>query len=150
MTNFYKNQNCKGVLLEMGAPETACNCPELELLQAGSVDASAEKHVPVASVEGNMVKIQVGSEPHPMIPEHHIEWIYVKTSFGGIFCDLNVGDPPEALMHLVPDEVLEVYEYCNLHGLWKAKEPVFLPGFDVNDTACSPEFSAGCVTPSEE
>ena len=84
-----------------------------------------------------------------MVPEHFIEWIYILTSFGGVYCDLDPGDPPEVSIPFAPDEVVSVYAYCNIHGLWKAKEPVLPAAFDQNVVACSPEFTAGCVDPSE-
>lgn len=146
--NIYKCDGCGNVLLDFMNTAEPYKVPGLELLQANTVDAAVEKHVPVASIQTNGVKVQVGSIPHPMLPEHYIEWIYVKTSFGGIYCNLEPGDPPEALFRLVPDEVEEVYEHCNLHGLWKAESPVLPLTYDTNDVACSPEFSAGCVNPS--
>ena len=148
MKNFYKCNECNSIMMEMGEKKISCKKEGLDLLVPNTVDAAVEKHVPVASIVDGGVKVEVGSTPHPMLPEHHIEWIFVKTSFGGIYCDLQAGDPPEALFALKPDEVEAVYEHCNLHGLWKAKEPVLPLTFDTNDVACSAEFSAGCVNPS--
>lgn len=42
-----------------------------------------EKHVPAVTVEGDTVKVQVGSAVHPMLEEHHIEWIYLELENGG-------------------------------------------------------------------
>ncbi|MDL2254299.1 desulfoferrodoxin [Ruminococcaceae bacterium OttesenSCG-928-I18] len=150
MANFYKCDDCGEIVLEMSAPQTACPNKNKELLEPNSSDGAGEKHVPVVSKENGQVKVQVGSVPHPMIEEHHIEWIYVKTTFGGIYCNLEAGDPPEALFSIKADEVEEVYEYCNLHGLWKAPNPQLDLGvdFEQNNAACSPEFTDGCVNPS--
>ena len=49
-------------------------------LIANTEDASAEKHVPVIKVDGQRVIVEIGSEPHPMIPEHYITWVYIKTA----------------------------------------------------------------------
>lgn len=144
MAEFYNGEN-GSVLLQM-IPKAN---PGLSLMAANSVDAATEKHVPVVSFEDGLVVIRIGEQPHPMVPEHYIEWVYVQTSFGGVHCSLNPGDPPETKLRLRPDEVEAVYIYCNLHGLWKAKEPVFPPGFSTNDVACSPEFTAGCLNPSD-
>lgn len=150
MANFYKCDECGEIVLEMSAPAESCPNNNKELLKANSSDGAGEKHVPVVSAEEGKVRVKVGAVAHPMLPEHHIEWIYVKTSFGGIYANLAVGDPPEALLNIKPSEVLEVYEYCNLHGLWKAPNPQEALGidFDQNTVACSPEFAAGCVDPS--
>lgn len=146
--DFYKCDDCGSVMADLTGLSEPCKGAGLQLLTANSVDAAVEKHVPVAKLTSSGVKIQVGSEPHPMVPEHYIEWIFVQTSFGGLYCNLNPGDPPEAELKLAADEVEAVYAFCNLHGLWKAKEPVLPLTFDVNNTACSPEFTDGCVNPS--
>ena len=52
-----------------------------------------------------------------MLPEHHISFIYVETKSGGVRVDLN--DQPEAVINVGDEQVVAVYEYCNLHGLWK-------------------------------
>ena len=33
---------------------------------------------------------------------------------------LKAGEKPEAVFDLAGDKLVAVYEYCNLHGLWKA------------------------------
>ncbi len=148
MANFYQCEDCGEIVLEMGAAGQTCPSQAKHLITPNSTDAAAEKHVPVVRAEGECVKVQVGSALHPMTDEHHISWIFVKTSFGGSYCNLCAGDPPEALLHVKPSEVLEVYAYCNLHGLWKAPSPVFELDFGQNDVACSAEFPDGCVNPS--
>jgi superoxide reductase len=55
-----------------------------------------------------------------MLPEHFIQWIYIRTTHGGQRKELIPGQKPHAEFALVEGEkVLEVYEFCNLHGLWK-------------------------------
>ena len=61
----------------------------------------------------------VGSVAHPMLEAHHIEFIYVETETGGIRVDLT--DQPEAVIALGDAKPVAVYEYCNLHGLWKTE-----------------------------
>lgn len=149
MANFYKCDDCGGIVLEMTPPPKPCPNGQKEFLAPNTTDAAVEKHVPVVAFERGKLVVRIGSAPHPMLAEHYIEWVYVKTSFGGIHCSLNPGDPPEVEFKLQPGEAEEVYIYCNLHGLWKAKEPLLPPDFDVNAVACSPEFTAGCVNPSK-
>ena len=87
----------------------------------GSVDAAAEKHVPVWTVEGNTVKVKVGEVAHPMLPEHYIEWVSLQSKCGNQRKQLRPGDAPEVSFALTDgDEVEAVYAYCNLHSLWKA------------------------------
>ena len=57
-----------------GVPVMCCGQKMKEIV-ANTTDASQEKHVPVYTVEGNLVKVRVGSAPHPMLAAHHIEWV---------------------------------------------------------------------------
>jgi superoxide reductase len=54
-----------------------------------------------------------------MLPEHHIAFIYVETENGGHRIDLT--DKPEAVFCTCDSKPIAVYEYCNLHGLWKTE-----------------------------
>ncbi len=93
---------------------------ELKELGAGTTDAAKEKHVPVCEVKDSKAYVKVGDVAHPMLPEHFIEWIAVKTDKGLYFRFLKAGDPPAAVFSLCDEAVEAVYAYCNLHGLWKA------------------------------
>ena len=85
------------------------------------LEASAEKHIPVPSVNGSVVKVAVGSVAHPMIEAHYISWIYLQTTVGGQRKNLVPGAAPEVTFALAEGETpVAVYAYCNLHGLWKA------------------------------
>jgi superoxide reductase len=56
-----------------------------------------------------------------MVPEHYIAWIYLYTNLGGQFKYLEVGKDPIAEFALSNGETaIAAFEYCNLHGLWKA------------------------------
>jgi len=89
-------------------------------LTANTVDAAFEKHVPVIEQNGDTVIVRVGSVEHPSIPEHYIEWILLETEMGFQICYLKPGNKPEATFK-VNEKVVAAYEYCNLHGLWKAE-----------------------------
>ena len=54
----------------------------MEELVPNTVDAAQEKHVPVVTVDGNTVKVEIGSVEHPMVDEHYIQWIYLQTEKG--------------------------------------------------------------------
>ena len=119
---FYKCEICgKIVAMVKETPvDTMCCGQAMRELVPGTTDGAAEKHVPVYTVEGNTVKVKVGSAEHPMTDAHHIEWIAIETENGNQRKELKPGDKPEATFALVPrDKVKSVYEYCNIHGLWK-------------------------------
>lgn len=118
---FYICRHC-GNLVEMvhtGGGQLVCCGDPMEELKANTVDASQEKHVPVVTVEGDTVKVAVGAVAHPMLEEHFIQWIYLKTEHGALRHELKPGEAPEATFCLNGEKALAAYEYCNLHGLWK-------------------------------
>ena len=95
---------------------------KMDELVANTVDASAEKHVPVVTkVDDCTIKVEVGSAPHPMTPEHHISFIYVETENGGMRITVKDKEKAEAVFCTCADKPVAVYEYCNLHGLWKTE-----------------------------
>ena len=120
---FYVCKHCGkiiAVVKESGVPVMCCGQKMTEIVP-GSVDAAAEKHVPVWTVEGNTVKVKVGEAAHPMLPEHYIEWVSLQSKCGNQRKQLRPGDAPEVSFALTDgDEVEAVYAYCNLHSLWKA------------------------------
>ena len=90
-------------------------------LKAGTTDAAVEKHVPAVTVEGNKVHAVVGSVEHPMLDNHYIQFIALETEKGFQVKNLAPGQQPEADFLVADgDKAVAVYEYCNLHGLWKA------------------------------
>ena len=86
---------------------------------ANTVDAAKEKHVPAVTVNGDKIDVVIGTVEHPMLPEHWIEFIVLETKKGFQIKYLHAGDAPKAVFTVADDEALAVYEYCNLHGLWK-------------------------------
>jgi len=112
--------NIIGMIHDSGVPMMCCGKKMTKLIP-GTVEASAEKHIPVPTVDGSTVKVVVGSVLHPMVEEHYITWIYMQTNVGGQRKNLLPGDAPEVTFALAEGEVpVAVYAYCNLHGLWKA------------------------------
>lgn len=120
---FYICERCGNIIAKVkdsGVPVMCCGQPMKEIVP-GTSDASQEKHVPVYEVEGNVVKVKVGSIEHPMTKEHYIEWISIQTKNGNQRKTLKPEDKPEASFALVDgDEIEAVFAYCNLHSLWKA------------------------------
>ena len=117
--SFFKCEKCGNIveLIKKGGGELVCCGDPMTKLEANTVDASQEKHVPVATREDGVIKVVVGSEPHPMLEEHLIEWIAVVSDEGVERINLKAGEEPKAVF--CDKEDVDVYEYCNLHGLWK-------------------------------
>ena len=104
---------------DSGVPTICCGQPMKELIP-GTSDGAAEKHVPVVTQVGNLVRVQIGEVIHPMLDAHHIEWIAIETREGYQVQDLKPGEEPVAEF-LLPegDELVAAFEHCNIHGLWK-------------------------------
>ena len=118
---FYICEKCGnivGMIHNGGVPMMCCG-QKMTKLEAGVVEASLEKHIPVVAVEGNTVRVNVGSVTHPMSEEHHIAWVYLQTNRGGQRKCLDVTGAPEVTFALADETPVAVYAYCNLHGLWK-------------------------------
>ncbi|MDF2586581.1 MAG: desulfoferrodoxin FeS4 iron-binding protein [Anaerocolumna sp.] len=105
---------------ESGAPLTCCG-QEMEEVTPNTVEAVVEKHLPVVTVDGNTVTVEIGSIEHPMVPEHYIQWIYLETDKGFQMKYLEPGQIPKVVFELKDEKVVSAYEYCNLHGLWKTE-----------------------------
>ena len=105
---------------DKGVPVMCCGQKMKELVP-NTVEASGEKHIPAVTVEGNVLKVNVGSVNHPMAEEHFIEWVYVETENGGMRKNLKPGQEPNVTFALGEDKAIAVYAYCNLHGLWMAE-----------------------------
>ena len=112
---FYKCAHCGNIIAfveNKGVPVMCCG-QKMEELIPGTTDAAQEKHVPV---------IQQGEVEHPMQEEHYIQWISIETKEGNQRKVLKPGEAPKAVFMLTDtDELIAAYEYCNLHGLWKAE-----------------------------
>lgn len=120
---FFRCPHCGQIVAIVkgtGVPVVCCGEPMQEII-AGTTDAAVEKHVPVFEVKGDTVFVKVGAAEHPMLEEHYIEWIALKTAQGNQRKALKPGDKPEACFRICEgDKVVAVYAYCNLHSLWRA------------------------------
>lgn len=110
--------NVVEMVVDHGVPVICCGEPMKEM-RAGATDGAMEKHVPVVKVEGDKVTACVGEVAHPMSDEHHIAFIILVTDKGVYRRDLPHTGAPEAKFALCDEKPIAVYEYCNLHGLWK-------------------------------
>lgn len=109
------------MLISGGGQDISCGGKPMNFLKANTTDAAQEKHVPQVTVDGKKISVKVGSVAHPMTEAHLIQWIYLQTKKGGQYVHLTAADKPEAEFILADDdEPVAAYEFCNLHGLWKA------------------------------
>lgn len=121
---FYKCSHCGNIIayaVNKGVPVVCCG-EKMQEIVPNTTDAASEKHVPVISVEGNLVTVDVGSVAHPMSEEHHIAWIALETEQGNQRKEIAHDAAPKAVFALVEgDKPVAAYAYCNLHGLWKCE-----------------------------
>ena len=115
--HFYRCDSCGIIAVAFGEHPL----PQLKELVPNTVDASGEKHLPVVTVEGDKLNARIGSVDHPMVPEHFIQWVFVETDKGIHRLDLQPGQEPQAVFSVPGEKPVAVYEYCNLHGLWKTE-----------------------------
>ncbi|MCI7080433.1 MAG: desulfoferrodoxin [Treponema porcinum] len=120
---FFRCNHCGNIIVKIkdsSVPVVCCG-ENMQELVPGTTDAAVEKHLPVYETNGSTVTVTVGSVSHPMMPEHFINWVCLQTNKGFQLKYLNPGEEPKAVFTLSDGEKVEaVYEYCNLHGLWKA------------------------------
>ena len=122
---LYRCEKC-GNLIEVvleGAGELVCCGEPMELLEANTTDGDGEKHVPVFIKKDEELEVRVGSQPHPMVPEHYIQFIecisndevYVKRKY------LQPEEEPLLKLKCYDIGKMSAKEYCNIHGLWEGK-----------------------------
>ena len=120
---FYICKHCGnivGLIHDSGVPLVCCGEKMSELVP-NTTEGATEKHLPVVEMDGNVVKVSVGSVEHPSTEEHYIAWVYLQTAHGGQRKAIQPGEKPEVSFALQDDELIAVYTYCNLHGLWKTE-----------------------------
>ena len=120
---FYICEHCGNIINKVndsGVPVVCCGQKMKELVP-GTVEASREKHIPVVTVDGDVVKVVIGSVNHPMAEEHSILWVQLETDKGSQRKYLEVGAAPEVSFTLNGEKAVAVYAYCNLNGLWKSE-----------------------------
>ena len=119
---FYKCVHCGNIAIKVvdsGVPLVCCGEPMVELVP-DTTDAALEKHVPALTREGNKIHVNIGSVDHPMTPEHYIQFICLVKDEGYDIHPLSDSEAPATDFFIGEDETpIAVYEYCNLHGLWK-------------------------------
>ena len=93
---FYICETCGkivAIVKDTQVPLVCCGSKMKELIP-GTTEASTEKHIPVYTVEGNIVTVTVGSVEHPMVEEHYIQWVSLQTKQGNQRKALQPGQAP--------------------------------------------------------
>ncbi len=120
---FFKCNICGNIveLVVKGKGQLVCCNQPMEELKPKEQDQGLEKHVPIAMLKDNKLTVRVGSIEHPMEEKHFIQFIVIKYNNHVERKNLNYSDKPECTFEINErfDEI-EIYEYCNIHGLWKS------------------------------
>ena len=120
---FYRCVHCGQIIVKVKDVNVSVVCcgEKMQELVPGVTDGAHEKHVPVYEVKDSKVSVKVGAVEHPMLDAHYIEFVAIETNKGYQIKFLKPGEAPVAEFVLAEkEELVSVYEYCNLHGLWKA------------------------------
>ena len=120
---FYRCEQCGNIVVKLvdgGGPLSCCG-NDMKELKAGVTDAAQEKHVPAFQREGDTLSVQVGEVIHPMTAEHYIQCIVVEQGDQVQYVTLDSTDEPKATFKINSEKPATIYEYCNLHGLWKTE-----------------------------
>ena len=123
LREIYYCEKCGNVveILNEGAPALVCCGEPMEKLVAKTEDASTEKHVPFVEEKDGGVLVKVGQNTaHPMLEKHYIKFIEVLTGCKVYRKELKPDVAPEAWFPVKKEDIKEVREWCNLHGLWKS------------------------------
>lgn len=123
-TKFFFCKHCGNVVVKIvdsGVIPVCCGEQMIELTPNTS-EGKGEKHLPALEWKGNCtLSVKVGSDPHPMLPEHFIEFILLETKDGLQMRKLDPSLPAEAEFCTSRDSATAVYEFCNIHRLWKTE-----------------------------
>lgn len=117
---IFKCEICGNIVEVLNqAPGTLVCCGKpMTLKDESTKDGVGEKHVPVVTKKDTGIYVKISEVEHPMLQEHHIMWVEVLTEKEVLRVNLKPGDKPEAFINVDYDKIIQVREYCNLHGLW--------------------------------
>lgn len=121
LRELYRCNICGNVIeiTHEGASSLVCCNQPMVRLQAKTKEEGQEKHVPVIEELDKGIKIKVGSVEHPMEEKHYIKFIEVLTKEKIMRVELKPGQVPEARYCVSKQDIVEVREYCTIHGLWR-------------------------------
>lgn len=117
---IFKCLHCGNIIIKLidNNVDVYCCNEKMKVLIPGEIDASVEKHIPKITINNNTITVNIGEIKHPMEDKHYIQFILIETNSGFQIKYLNPQDEP--ICTFITDEnVIAVYGYCNIHGLWK-------------------------------
>ena len=120
---FYICEHCGNIVTKLtdhNVPVSCCG-EHMKELAVGTKEAATEKHRPVIIEKDGQRFVTVGSIEHPMTDDHYIEWVVVDY---GEHYRVRHFKPGEAPMMKICNhcEPVDIYAYCNLHGLWNLEK----------------------------
>lgn len=120
LKQIYKCEICGNIVevVHTGDGQLVCCGEPMKLQEETFEDEGHEKHLPVIEKVDNGTKIKIGSNPHPMIKEHYIEWIELINGDEYYRKFLSPEDKPEVVFEVEKEADIEARAYCNVHGLW--------------------------------
>lgn len=120
---FYRCAKCGNLVavVQKGTCVPQCCGEPMTKLEAGSTDAATEKHVPAVTCADGKIAVQVGDVEHPMLDAHYIQWIALACADRVEIHYLHPGQKPATEFVCDQTDGVTIYEYCNLHGLWKTE-----------------------------
>jgi len=121
---IYKCEICGNIVevLHEGQGTLVCCGQPMTLMVEKEMEQGTEKHKPVVEKAEHDTLIKVSSVPHPMEEKHYIEWIEAVRKDGKrVRTPLKPGDAPETHIGWSVEDIIEIREYCNIHGLWSTK-----------------------------
>lgn len=121
MSPLYQCAVCKRIVAEIQAGDGVLICHDQPMIEivAQSHNEGEEKHLPVIEVTEQSITVKIGSIPHPMTPEHYIEWIEIMVDGKNCKQLLSPTDQPLAIFP-VSGQSITARAYCNIHGLWQS------------------------------
>ena len=123
LRELYRCEVCGNIVevVNEGATSLVCCGEPMIKLEAKTEDQGREKHVPVVEETDSSIKVKVGSIEHPMEDKHYIKFIEILLKDRIIRKELKPGQAPEVKYCATKSDVIEVREFCSIHGLWKNK-----------------------------
>lgn len=123
LRELYRCEICGNIveIAHEGAPALVCCEQPMVKLEGKTEDQGQEKHVPVVDKIDSGIKVKVGSIEHPMEDKHYIKFIEILLKDRIMRKELHPGEAPEAECCAGKSDVIEVREFCTIHGLWKNK-----------------------------
>lgn len=121
LRELYQCEVCGNVIevVNEGAPALVCCNQSMVKLEPKAEDTGKEKHVPVVEEIDCGIRVKVGSVDHPMEEKHYIKFIEVLTQDKIIRGELRPGQKPEAEFCIKKSDLMQVREFCTIHGVWK-------------------------------